>query len=108
MSSSVKCSICLGSRDASFSVLGACGHVYHTSCVQSWLRQPGKQWCPQCKVRRPGCSSADRRGHDNTPHAVSLYQKRRRGRSTSPDPSLPCEPQTSLETCQEGAGATVL
>ena len=49
-----RCQICFGDYDAtdtsdSLRKLSNCGHVFHTACVETWLRT-AKSSCPLCKT----------------------------------------------------------
>jgi hypothetical protein len=50
--SSVSCAICYDSAEEreKWSVLLTCGHVFHSTCLESWLQSGDSNPCPTCRV----------------------------------------------------------
>ncbi|KAF2438657.1 hypothetical protein P171DRAFT_448755 [Karstenula rhodostoma CBS 690.94] len=52
--------------------LRACGHIYHTTCLREWLRNPNNKTCPMC--RRTLFQASCRHTHELR-HLATLEQR---------------------------------
>ena len=49
------CAICL--LHGSLEETRECGHSFHAACVEPWVRQGLKSYCPICRVSQPGIAT---------------------------------------------------
>jgi hypothetical protein len=57
--SSVSCAICCDSAEEreKWSTLLTCGHVFHSTCLESWLQSGDSNPCPTCRVSSRNCGA---------------------------------------------------
>ena len=64
------CTICLESCDRAFCRLTACGHRFHSKCLQPWLVQHAN--CPLCRTTDIACQHGPLRCHPKSTLTVVI------------------------------------
>ena len=68
-----ECSICQEGFEQGETVMKLhCRHMYHATCVQSWLKEHNT--CPLCRVEMPKAASGRRRHGEQEPDAFAVHQ----------------------------------